>query len=290
MLNLGFISQALQNLLAYFYSEHHRATHTYWFKKALYVYLILKCLYWLAYFPLYFGQNAIFLSKPAFIGVFKSFPFLLLNVNSPALNAVFLVGLLGICCFKLVSDKFYFVPEFIAWLLALNLHNATYAGNTGGDLLANQFLLFNCFLSVRSFTSSVKFTEIKTLFHNLAVLGIMIQLCVAYFLSAVAKLADADWQAGNAIAIVSQTSHFSLFSSPGYSSKNNWVYVLLNYIVLGYQTIFAIMAWLPFFKKTFLLIGVLMHLYIAFVMGLPWFGGIMILGYIFFWPFKKAIS
>jgi len=59
----------------------------------------------------------------------------------------------------LASVLFYFVPEFIAWLLALNLHNATYAGNTGGDLLVNQFLLFNCFLSVRSFTSSGKFSR-----------------------------------------------------------------------------------------------------------------------------------
>jgi hypothetical protein len=57
--------------------------------------------------------------------------------------------------------------------------------------------------------------------------------------------------------------------------------------VLGYQLLFPVLVWIKKIKKMFLLLGILMHLYIAFVMGLVEFGSVMIISYIIFWPIKK---
>ena len=82
-----------------------------------------------------------------------------------------------------------------------------------------------------------KFNELKKLFHNAAVLCIMIQICLVYFISALAKWLDADWLSGNAVGVIAQSSVFSLpilANSKGLS----WLFLIANYVVLFYQSLF----------------------------------------------------
>lgn len=278
----------MQSLSGYFFSDYRYTSHTLWFRRFLYTFLIFESLYFLAAYDLFFGVNSIVYKTPQYIGFFKSIPYLLYNSQNPALGWYFLFGILLLSALNLASTRFAFISDVLLWLLALNISNQIYPALTGGDNLLNQFLFFNCFLSAAFKRSQTSWSEFRICIHNLAVVGIVIQICLVYFLSALAKLQDPSWLSGEAIAQVTQIRHFSLFSFFNYSENLKWLFVCLNYLVLAYQLLFPVLIWVKKTKKVFLILGVLMHLYIAFFMGLVGFGFIMVLAYVYFWPMKKS--
>ena len=113
-----------------------------------------------------------------------------------------------------------------------------------------------------------------------------IQICLVYFLAGYAKLLNVDWMSGTAVNDVFKVHDYSLpflYNYDGAFGKE------LNFLVIGYQLLFPILVWVQRIKKWFLLIGVLQHLFIAFIIGLPSFGFIMIIAYAAFYsPFKKT--
>ena len=165
--------------------------------------------------------------------------------------------------------------DFILWWLILNLSNKVYPTLTAGDYLLNQFLFFNCFITF--FQSE---SPLKKVLHNIGSIAIIIQLCLVYFLSAVAKLNNHEWLNGSAIATILQVHHYSIDFF--YNTKQNSLSTIITYSVLFYQLFFPLLIWFKKIKIPLLFIGVLMHLFIAFVMGLTSFGFIMILGYVYF--------
>lgn len=258
----------------------------------LYGFLIFKSVSWLWYYDLLFGTNSIVFINTGLPNGLRKFAFIL--YDSPGISHAFIFSMLGISIFLLAGMKV--IPmwlsllfNFLLWLLALNLHNAIYPTLTGGNYLLNQFLFLNCFLSA-SWQANEKANEpLKICTHNLAAVAIMIQVCLAYFLSALAKLNDAGWLSGSAMSSIFQVNHYFVFRSAK-EQLPAWLSVFFNYIVLAYQFLFPFSIFLSGFKKTFLFAGILMHLYISFVMGLTDFGIIMILGYIYFWPFKQPVQ
>jgi hypothetical protein len=128
--------------------------------------------------------------------------------------------------------------------------------------------------------------DLDIAFHNTGVIALHIQICLVYFLNAVAKLMDVDWINGNA---VSDSLAIHEFSLPVFYGAKGAFYSMLNYLVIWYQLFFPGLVYIKKIKKWYLLIGIIQHLFIAFVMGLPSFGLIMIVAYtIFYVPFKKT--
>lgn len=275
----------VQKLVSYFFADYRCQQQALWFRKTLYLYLLAKCIYWLIYFPVFFGAGSVIYFIPVSVSSFKDLAFLLNNNQSPALNAVCICLAMIICLYRFFYQKAGMIADLFAWFIVLNLHNVVYPALSGGDYLLNQFLLFNCFLSTGFSMQNAFSGNLKLLLHNLSALAIMIQVCMAYFLSALGKLASSGWTDGNAIAVISQVRHFSLYSFP--TAGMGWLALVLNYLILFYQALFPVLVWVRPLTKTVLLMGVCMHLYIAFVMGLPWFAFIMMAGYLFFWPFRQ---
>lgn len=260
-----------------------------WFKRLLYLFLVIKSCYFFCNFDLFFGENSIVFVTPQKIGFFKSFAFLLYNSESIGLSKIFITSVLLLSILNLFIKRFHFIPDLLLWLLVVNLNNRVYPALTGGDNLLNQFLFFNCFLSFSFQSTKTWQGELKVCLHNLAVMAIIIQICILYLLSALAKLNDPGWLSGKAIIAVAQIKHFSLFSFLSYSRSLDPILIFLNYVVLFYQLLFPVLVWIKKVKKPLLIIGILMHLYIAFVMGLVSFGFVMIIGYVFFWPSKQTV-
>jgi len=252
----------------------------------LYIFLIFESIYQLCYYDLFFGANSIVFVEPNSIGFFKDFAFLLYNSESVSLSTYFICATLILSLLNLFTTRFHFITDFLLWFLVINLHHRIYPALTGGDNLVNQFLFFNCFLSATFLIQTSWKSELKICFHNIALVAIIIQVCLVYFLSALAKLSDTEWRGGSALIAISQIRHFSLFSSPGSDKTLEPVLIFLNYVVLFYQLLFPVLIWVKRIKKPLLILGILMHVYIAFVMGLVSFGFIMILAYVFFWPDK----
>jgi len=270
----------LQKVIKYFFDDYRYKSQSLWFKRLLYIFVIIKCIYWLCYYNLLFGENSIVYTEPHSIGFIKDFAFSLYNSNSTNLGYVFLVSAILLSILPFFFRKLYFISDFILWILIINISNKLYPTLTSGDYLMNQFLLFNCFLALEKNKSNFKIS-----LHNLASIAIIIQICLVYFLSAIAKLNNEAWLNGSAISTTLQIKQYSLELFPNY--KQNALSFILNYVVLFYQLFFPLVIWFKKIKKPFLIIGIIMHLFIAFAMGLMSFGFIMILGYVYFYEFKN---
>jgi hypothetical protein len=233
-----------------------------------------------------FGTNAIFLAKPYPVSMLRDLAFVLYGYSTPGVTVYFILTVLVLSCVNLITSKVSVVTDILLWFLVVNLHNMIYSSLTGGDNLLNQFLFFNCFLSARYTVNASWQNTLKRFVHNLAVVAIITQVCLAYFLSAVAKLSDTSWLSGMAIAQISELRHFSLYAPVKLPQAMSQ---FLNYTVLVYQLLFPVLVWFNKIKKPFIIIGILMHLYIAFVMGLVGFGVIMIVSYVYFWPIDKTL-
>lgn len=271
----------MEKITAYFFNACNLAAQTLWFKRLLYALLMIKAMAWWYRYDLYFGQDAVIRTSPVGMHGVDDLAFVLYG-SKAGLNAVFIGAVIAICLLRLTGLKLYFFPDLLLWFLAVNLHNKLYPTLTGGDYLLNQFLLFNCFLMVSDSAGERWWPVLKRLFHNLAVIGVMAQVCLVYLFSALAKCLDPVWLSGNAVFAVSQVRHYApgirLWHKPGFLPA------LLNYLVLFYQLLFPLLIWFKKIKKAFILLGIGMHLYIAFFMGLPGFAAVMILGYLYFWP------
>lgn len=253
------------------------------------MFLMIKCVYWLFYYDMLFGANAIFYTKPYPIHGLKDLAFLLYGSQAASLALCFIIPVLILSAANLICSKLYFITDLITWFLVINIHNRIYASLTGGDYLLNQFLFFNCALSACYAASASRFHPVKILLHNFGVIAVITQVVLVYALSALAKLNDHDWLSGHAILLVSQTGHFSLPLLASLSKNAAPLLILLNYGVLFYQCAFPFLIWFKKVKKPFVMAGILMHLYIAFAMGLVSFGLIMIIAYIYFWPVRGKI-
>lgn len=187
-----------------------------------------------------------------------------------------------LCIFSLLKSNYYFLIGIIIWFIFQNLSTAVYSANTGGDYLLNQLLLFLCFIPS---TSKIIFTETKTAIYNFGVLAIFAQIFLVYLLSGYSKVIDTDWASGTAIIQISKCNHYSLFQI-----NNLLLSQILCYVIMVYQLTFPIIIWLKPVKKFILFIGILMHFYIALIMGLVSFGLIMIICYTLFTEIKLPLS
>ena len=275
----------MKKLVEYFFSGYNFISETGNFRKLLYLVVTVKIFYWLSFYNLFFGNNAFAYTQSLSLNFIKDYAYVLYSSQSKTTGYVFLYGALILVLLSYSIKKIPFVFEFILWFLVLNIHNKLYPTLTGGSYLINQFLFFNCFFSKRSQAKLDWKKSISVCFHNFGITATILQILMVYFIAALSKLNDIDWLHGDALYKISKVGHYNMFST--WFNSNYLVDVLLNYVVLGYQLLFPVLVWIKKIKKMFLLIGVLMHLYIAFVIGLVEFGSVMIISHIIFWPIKK---
>ncbi len=275
----------MKKVVSYFFTEYNLSGQTLRFKQLLYLFVAVKAVYWLCYYDLYFGQNAIAYIRPYSLGKLKDLAFLLYSDSVPAFGYFFIIGTLVFLTLSYFVKKIPFVFEFIIWLLIINIHNKIYPTLTGGDFLLNQFLFFNCFLSKKIDENLSWQNSASKCMHNFGTLAIIIQIQLVYLIAGIAKLNSNDWLNGTSVLQLNNIEHFNLFSFSFIAT--GFMGYFINYFVLLYQLLFPVLIWIENVKKPLVLLGILMHLYIAFVTGLVSFGIIMIIAYVFFWPFKK---
>lgn len=256
------------------------------FKNLLYVYLLIRCVYWLINFNLLFGANSLNAQNIYSLSAFVKPAYILLTSNNPFLSGVFIFITISVCLFSLIKHSYIILDIFLCFLV-LNIHIKTYTGLTSGDSVVVNVMFLSVFLKNSFVKSESLWSQLSIALHNFSFIALIIQICIVYIYSALAKWNDTDWLNGSAIDLVNQTEHYSKGFIIHNASALKPFSCFLSWVVLIYQSLFSIM---PFFKKIknpFLLVGILIHAYIAFVMGLFFFGLIMIICYALFYEFKK---
>src|SRR5688572_24392765 len=123
----------MQALLQYFFKEHLLPGHSRVFKLALYVFVILKCLYWLFHYELLFGADSIIYRAEGHTNFIKDIAYVLYNNKSTMLPFYFIIASIGISVLMLLRKKTNLTADLVLWLLVENLHFSIYATLTGGD-------------------------------------------------------------------------------------------------------------------------------------------------------------
>jgi hypothetical protein len=217
----------------------------------------------------------------------KHFAYLLMYSQHAWHFVAAIVALAGISIFS-INKRSYYVLDAIVYFLILNINLKIYTSTTAGDPLLTNLCFLSIFLRNDFKRGQNAWGDLKVLFHNFSFLALAVQVCFVYFYSALAKWYDDDWTSGEAIHLVNQARHYSNWFLVKNAGSIHWLSVFLTYFVLIYQSAFPVFVFLPKIKKYFLHIGVLMHLYIAFVMGLFFFGLIMALTYVLFYDFDDG--
>ncbi len=136
----------------------------------------------------------------------------------------------------------------------------------GGDKMIGNIILFLIFADSYEYFSlhrqhSIRNRkrQLKDLLSNLAAFSIMLQLCFAYFSSAVAKLSDPIWLNGEAVYYALQIERFMGTPYNKWIAQHRLLVVFASYLVLLIELLFPFLIWIKKLRLTFLIAGFLLH-------------------------------
>jgi hypothetical protein len=250
------------------------------FCKSLYGFLILKLLmswYVLADIATYSPYQ--FTSWYAYI---LYAPLLLLQINIKA----YLICFLGLLIISVLIQTNYISAILIFWF-SVSLSRFMFSILNGSDIVLNLFLIIAVFLPAQPHLKSSGIITQKII-SSVALLFARITLCLVYFLSGYDKLVSSAWRSGAAVHSVINLDYF--YNPAFVFHGSNTLFMLIGWSVIIFEISFSLLIWFKKFRMLFLLAGILFHLGIIVLLGLPDFGLVMIICYTVFLPIKNELK
>ena len=167
----------------------------------------------------------------------------------------------------------------------------------GGDALAKLILIYLIFAD--SYQYLVLFKQesrdndkrkFQNLLSNLAALSIMLQLCIAYFSSGVAKIMEPVWWNGEATYYALSMERYIGTPFNKYIVQQRWLDYVTNYGTLLFELLFPILVWVKKMRTPLLLAGIFFHLCIYIFLMIYGFEIVFVLTYGLFLPNKKLLG
>jgi hypothetical protein len=175
-----------------------------------------------------------------------------------------LITILFISALCLIFNVKTRVAAFFAAFSFILLELRLPAIGDGGDNITR--LTFIYMILLMSNPRQENASKTKIWIHNIGVASIMVQLMILYEVSGFMKATGEKWQNGTAMYIISNVEWFSL---PGVREmfKNPYITTIFSYIPMFFMIFFPI-AIFSRFKFIWIGIGILLHVGIAYTMGL----------------------
>lgn len=207
-------------------------------------------------------------------------PLLLLKINVK----LYLICFLGLLIISVLIQINYISAILIFWLSA-SLSRFMFPILNGSDLVLNLFLLIAIALPARP---RVRLQGVLTqeIISSVALLFARITLSLIYFLSGYDKLLSSAWRSGAAIHSIINLDYF--YNPTFIFSASNTLFMLMGWSVIIFEISFSLLIWFKKLRVLFLLTGILFHLGIIVLLGLPDFGLVMIICYTVFLPIKDS--
>lgn len=200
---------------------------------------------------------------------------------SPSLNTLILI--LGVASTVMFTIGLYTRVSSVAfYVFTFSLYTRNPFLLDGGDnllyLLAFYMMFTDCgaHFSFDSTTRSNNPGPLVALLHNFGVLAIVTQLTLLYFTSAFYKIQGHMWQDGTAIYYILRSAEFNMSSVSHIIYDNGSVLALITWGVMITQMAWVFWIWHPKLRWIMVASTVVMHVMIAYFMGLFWFSAVMI--------------
>ena len=233
--------------------------------------------------------------KPQFNGLWTDY--LLQFSTHPGMTDYYLYFIAAqITCligsFILGSDSI--ITRALIYVTTMNVYALSGTVLDGGinisQLLAFYFIFINT--SGHKILSDRQNKQISNLFSNAFFILAQFQIVTVYATAVLYKLNGELWQNGMAIYYILQNDTFTLSWLKNLVINTPFIAVVATYATLGFQILFPTMIWNQKMKYPLIGLGLMIHMGIAFGMGIFTFGIIMCLSYILFIPSShlKAIQ
>jgi hypothetical protein len=125
---------------------------------------------------------------------------------------------------------------------------------------------------------------LRNLLHNAAFFCILIQLCMLYLSSSLAKITGPLWQNGTALYYVLLSEEYSNPALGPWLAQNYFMITLATYATIGVQLSFPFLVWTSKWRVPIICAIIFMHLGIGLQMGLARFSMVMISTALIFIP------
>lgn len=190
------------------------------------------------------------------------------------------------------------------WFTALLLFAMQYALQkmnssfvNGGDALAKLILFYLIFANSYQYfvlfkqkSSNNDKRKFQILLSNLAALSIMLQLCIAYFSSGVAKIMEPVWWHGEATYYALSMERYIGTPLNKYILQQRWLDYASNYGTLLFELLFPILVWIKKIRTPLLVAGILFHVCIYIFLMIYGFEVIFVLTYGLFLPNNQLLD
>ncbi len=174
-------------MLAYLFDDYRKQQNARLFKNLLYGFLIIKCFFWLTNFDILFGEHAVSLTFDAPLGFFKKLAYFIYSSNNTSYAMIFIYVVLALSIGSLFSKKTYVVVDILIYILVLNLDTRVYTTSTAGESLLVNLCFLSSFLQKYFLKGTGIYNQLKIVFHNVSFLALVLQVCILYGYSALAK-------------------------------------------------------------------------------------------------------
>lgn len=162
----------------------------------------------------------------------------------------------------------------------------------GSDMVATCWLFYLCLIDTNQYfrikfskKTQAPLSEKPVLVHqNLSSMGIrfiQIQLCIIYAYSGLDKARGVTWWRGDAVWNSLSNGQIVAFDL-GFIHHLPLLLSFVCFGVLLWEVYFPVLVWIHPIRKPLLTFGCILHLFISFLMGLPFFAIFMISTYLLF--------
>jgi len=277
------IQSFLTNIEAVLMNQKDSNANLYWFRKAVYLLLLLKMLLvWPELKTFYHhvagAETAIgfSFSKLMFLPVFRSFVQLWW----------------GLVCVVVAAGIVFSAKRWLSilvFIISLNYLSLFYLATNSGDKLLNFFVFSLIFVN----ENAVK-QQLSWMLNNAAVLLVKINICAVYFLNGYGKILKNSWWDGSFMQQVWQLEYYTNLHLVPQWFSNPTVCFITSWLVIIFELGFPFLIWNSAFRKWLVPIGLIFHIFIAAFLSLPDFGLTMAAAYLLFvdkmgkvWSLKK---
>ncbi len=252
------------------------------YRKVVYLFILLWLLFQL---PL---ATALWSDQAAFVPTFFEGNWILQSFN--LLSHPGLTNFYPLCIALLIAAiilsffiKGQFLIAVIVYFCFSNLYYRTIVLQNGsGDLLHAQ-LFFLLFINENAEEQPFgKWRTFRIALTNIAFLSSKFQVVFVYVVSALYKLDGSHWLEGSALHYVLLNPTYSVDVVMQLVPKMELPLRLFTWLILLFQLLFPLLIWNRKLKPALVIFGILLHLTIAFVMGIMDFGLLMVVMYVLF--------
>ncbi|ERM81683.1 hypothetical protein P872_19495 [Rhodonellum psychrophilum GCM71 = DSM 17998] len=218
---------------------------------------------------------------------FLAYPFEL--QYAPQLYLITLIVLSSLFIFA-IGKRFVGAILFIGILVLGYRNNLVLDGSDNVIMVTMPFLLISNAFNHLTLTINRQYINFSNLIPDVIIknilmighYGIMIQICIVYFFTALHKLQGEVWLNGTAVYYTMRVNEFRATDYNILLTKNHYFVVLSTYFTVFWELSFAFLVWGKYSKYIILFLGVILHLGIWIFMRIDNFSWVLIASYFVF--------